>query len=136
MIVVDTNTLGYLYFPTEYTEDVLKLLQRDSHWVAPLLWRSEFRSILAKYERSGLIDLRTALAMQAQAERQLAGFEYSVNSAPVLTLAIQSGCSTYDCEFLSLAISLNVPLITADKKLIKAFPEVSVTARNYLRDLS
>ena len=133
MIVADTNTIAYLYLPTAQTDNVVSLLHQDPHWIAPLLWRSEFRSVLALYVRKGFIDLNTAIAMQSQAEQQLADNEYSVNSMDVLALASESGCSAYDCEFLSLAISLNLKLITGDKKLIQRFPGIAMTARDYLR---
>ena len=87
MIVADTNTIAYLYLPTAQTDDVVSLLHKDPHWVAPLLWRSEFRNVLALYVRKGIIDLSTAIAMQSQAEQQLAENEYSVNSTDVLALA-------------------------------------------------
>ena len=132
MIVVDTNTIAYLYLPTDYTSDVEALLERDSHWIAPLLWRSEFRNIMTLYIRKNLIDLDTALQMQAQAEKQLAGNEYSVNSTSVLALAKQSGCSAYDCEFISIAKSLNSTLVTADKKLIASFPGIAMSTKDYL----
>lgn len=132
MIVVDTNTIAYLYLPTQYTADVEALLGKDPHWVASLLWRSEFRNIMALYVRKNIIDLDTALQMQVQAERQLAGNEYSVNSASVLVLAKESGCSAYDCEFVSIAKSLNTKLVTADKKLIDKFPGIATTAKSYL----
>ena len=132
MIVVDTNTIAYLYLPTDYTSDVEALLERDSHWIAPLLWRSEFRNIMTLYIRKNLIDLDTALQMQAQAEKQLAGNEYSVNSTTVLALAKQSGCSAYDCEFISIAKSLNSTLVTADKKLIASFPGIAMSTKDYL----
>jgi len=133
MIVADTNTIAYLYLPTAQTDDVVSLLHKDPHWVAPLLWRSEFRNVLALYVRKGIIDLSTAIAMQSQAEQQLAENEYSVNSSDVLTLASESGCSAYDCEFISLAKSLNLKLITSDKKLIQMFPKIAMTAGDYLR---
>ena len=47
MIVVDTNTLAYLYLPSTQTDDVVALLRNDPAWAAPLLWRSEFRNVLA-----------------------------------------------------------------------------------------
>jgi len=133
MIVVDTNTIAYLYLPTEHTDDVVLLLHKDPHWVAPLLWRSEFRNVLAIYVRKNIIDLNTAIVMQAQAEAHLADKEYTVNSMDVLTLAELSDCSAYDCEFISLAKSLNIKLITGDRKLVQAFPEIAMTPGNYLR---
>ena len=60
--------------------------------------------------------------MQSQAERQLADNEYTANSMDVLTLAKETGCSAYDCELVSLAKSLNLKLITGDKKLVQIFP--------------
>ena len=132
MIVVDTNTVAYLYLPSDYTSDVEKLLDVDSHWVAPALWRSEFRNILALYVRKNLVDLKTACQMQEQAELVLANNEYQVDSHSVLTLAAESGCSAYDCEFISLAKSLNVKLITADKKLLSSFPSIAINAKNYV----
>lgn len=133
MIVADTNTIAYLYLPTAQTDDVVSLLHKDPHWVAPLLWRSEFRNVLALYIKKGFVDLSTAIAMQSQAEQQLADNEYTVKSMDVIALASDSGCSAYDCEFISLAKSLNIKLITGDKKLIQGFPEVAMTAGDYLR---
>lgn len=133
MIVADTNTIAYLYLPTDQTDDVVSLLHKDPQWVAPLLWRSEFRNVLALYVRKNVIDFDTAIAMQAQAERQLADNGYTVNSMDVLALSKETGCSAYDCEFVSLAKSLNLKLITGDKKLIRSFPEIAITAGDYLR---
>jgi predicted nucleic acid-binding protein len=133
MIVTDTNTIAYLYLPTDQTDNVVSLLHTDSQWIAPLRWRSELRNVLAMYVRKSIIDLSTAIAIQAQAEQQLADNEYTVNSMDVLTLAQQSGCSAYDCEFVSLAISLSLKLITGDQKLIQTFPNIAMTAGDYLR---
>ena len=136
MIVVDTNTVAYLYLPTEYTADVEQLLESDCHWLAPSLWRSEFRNILALYMRKAIIDLDTAYHMQSQAEALLATNEYQVDSLSVLTLAQESGCSAYDCEFISLAKTLETTLITADRKLQKIFPRVAVSAKTYTAGMS
>jgi predicted nucleic acid-binding protein len=133
MIVTDTNTIAYLYLPTDQTDNVVSLLHTDSQWIAPLLWRSELRNVLAMYVRKSIIDLSTAIAIQAQAEQQLADNEYTVNSMDVLRLAQQSGCSAYDCEFVSLATSLSLKLITSDQKLIQTFSNVAMTAGEYLR---
>lgn len=132
MIVVDTNTIAYLYLPTECTADVENLLDIDSEWIAPALWRSEFRNILALYIRKNLLDFNTACEMQAQAETLLANNEYQVDSVSVLKLANDTGCSAYDCEFIALAKSLNLKLITADKKLLNTFPDVAFTAKNFI----
>lgn len=45
----------------------------------------------------------------------------------VLALALKSGCGAYDCEFVWLASHLRVPLVTADKRILAAFPSVALS---------
>lgn len=123
MIVVDTNVVAYLYLPTEFTAHAERLLERDPVWFAPVLWRSEFRNILAGYLRRQTLRFEEACALQAEAESLLAGNEREVDSGRVLELVRGSDCSAYDCEFAALAIGLDTKLVTMDRKLLKAFPE-------------
>ena len=123
MIVVDSNVLAYLYLPGEHSVKAEALLEKDPEWVVPLLWRSEFRNILAGYMRRRMLSLEQATALQLEAEGLLAGAEFEVDSRNVLELASNSDCSAYDCEFVSLAISLNTKLVTMDKKLLREFPK-------------
>lgn len=123
MIVVDTNVVAYLYLPTDHTARAEALLQQDPEWVAPVLWRSEFRNILAGYMRRKTLTLDEARAVQAEAEALLAGNEHDVDSQHVLELVRDSDCSAYDCEYVALAIRLGVKLVTMDSKLLKAFPK-------------
>ncbi|RTL15920.1 MAG: PIN domain-containing protein [Rhodocyclaceae bacterium] len=126
MIVVDTNVLAYLYLPTEFTPHAEALLERDPEWVAPVLWRSEFRSILAGYLRRRILAFDDARALQAEAESLLAGNEHEVDSQRVLELVRDTDCSAYDCEFAALAMHLDVKLVTMDAKLLRAFPKFAV----------
>jgi len=126
MIVVDTNVLAYLYLPGELTSAAEALLEHDPHWIAPLLWRSEFRNILAGYMRRKSLTLDQAHTVQSEAEGLLAGSEYEVDSLRVLELVRDSDCSAYDCEFIALAQTLETKLVTMDAKLLKAFPNVAL----------
>ena len=123
MIVVDSNIIAYLYLPGEHTEKAEALLERDPDWAAPLLWRSEFRNILAGYMRRKTLTFEDARALQLEAESLLAGAEHEVDSRLVLELVRDSDCSAYDCEFVALAMTLGVKLVTMDGKLLKAFPK-------------
>ena len=125
MIVVDTNILAYLYLPTEHTQKVEALLVNDPEWIAPTLWRSEFRNVLALYLRKNLLTFDQALAIQNEAESLLQDSEFVVNSLDVLQLVQNSECSAYDCEFVVLAKYMNVHLITMDKKILKNFPDIA-----------
>ncbi len=123
MIVVDTNVLAYLYLPGEHTAQAEALLERDPQWAAPVLWRSEFRNILAGYIRRSTLTFEQARDIQAEAENLLSGAEHDVDSQRVLELVRDSDCSAYDCEFVALAMKLGAALVTMDAKLLRAFPE-------------
>jgi predicted nucleic acid-binding protein len=127
MIVVDTNVITYLLLPTPVTPAAETLYRRDPDWAAPVLWRSEFRNVLALYLRKGLLPLDRALAVQEEAERLMAGREFQVQSSAVLQLTQASACSAYDCEFVAVARDLGTSLYTADKRLRKAFPNIAQT---------
>lgn len=126
MTVVDSNVVAYLYLPGEYTAAAEALLERDPDWAAPLLWRSEFRNILAGYLRRQTLDFDQVCSLQNEAEGLLAGSEFEVDSQAVLELVRDSDCSAYDCEFVALAIRLDTKLVTMDRKLLKAFPTRAV----------
>jgi predicted nucleic acid-binding protein len=129
VIVVDTNVIAYLYLPGVFTPRTEALLERDAEWAAPWLWRSEFRNILGGYVRRNTISLRAAVDLQTEAERLLAGGEYEVDSRAILELASQSGCSAYDCEFVALAVTLGVKLVTMDAQVLRSFPSLTVSLR-------
>jgi len=133
VIVADTNLLIYLYVAGERTAQAEAVLRRDPIWVAPLLWRSEFRNALLGLIRRQVLTLADAAQIIQEAESHMAGHEYSVVSGEVLALAEQSGCSSYDCEYISLAIHLNTPLVTADQQLCTAFPKIAVQPERFLR---
>lgn len=125
MIVVDSNIVAYLYLPGEYTVAAETLLEKDPVWAAPVLWRSEFRNILAGYMRRGSLTFQQAQEIQSEAEDLLNGAEYDVDSLSVLQLVRDSECSAYDCEFVALATKLGTKLVTMDRKLLRAFPGVA-----------
>lgn len=126
MIVVDTNVIAYLFFDGPYQKEARALFKNDPIWMAPILWRSEFRNVLATYLRQKLINLNTAIQILQKAEEIFQGNEFQVKSDQVMKLVNQSSCSAYDCEFIALAQYLEVDFYTSDKKLISAFPHCAI----------
>ena len=124
---MDTNLLVYLYVAGQRTRQAEAVLRRDPTWVAPLLWRSEFRNTLVGLVRRRALVLEDAMRVAVEAERVMRGREYSVATDEVLRLADRSGCSAYDCEFVALAEDLRVPLVTVDRAVLRAFSAVAVT---------
>ena len=132
MIVVDTNVIAYLALPTKYTAKAERLLAIDPEWTAPVLWRSEFRNVLANYLRKSMMTIESALGIQIEMEELMRGREYDISSLEVLSLTGLSNCSAYDCEFVALASDLAVPLITSDLGLLRAFPGVARSPADYV----
>lgn len=132
MIAADTNLLVYLFVPGQRTAAAEAVFARDPAWAAPLLWRSEFRNALIGLVRSGALELGDALAVAAAAERRMLGREYSVVSHRVLALAHRSGCSAYDCEYVSLAQDLGTRLVTTDREVLAAFPTTAVSPEEFI----
>ncbi|MGB5617907.1 MAG: hypothetical protein WBM78_13775, partial [Desulfobacterales bacterium] len=67
-----------------------------------------------------------------QAEWLMRGNEYSLTSASVLQLVVQSNCSAYDCKFVALALDLRIPLITMDKRILTSFPEAAMRLEDFI----
>lgn len=126
MIVVDTNVIAYLLLGGEKTPQAREAFLKDPLWGAPVLWRSEFRNVLATQIRHGYLGLPDALELAREAETLLSGMEYHVESGNVLSLAASSGCSAYDCEFIALAQDLGIPLVTSDSEILEAFPAIAL----------
>lgn len=122
MIAVDTNVIAYLFLRGEFSAQAEAWLRDDREWVAPVLWRSEFRNLLAGYLRRKQLTFDLVREIQREAQALLIGNEHEVDSERVLELVRDSDCSAYDCEFVSVAMRLGVKLLTADKKVLKAFP--------------
>lgn len=125
MIVVDTNVVAYLYIESEFTPRAEALMARDADWAVPLLWRSEFRNILAGAVRRRRLDYDGALRLLDEAEDLLAGREHEVASREVMAFVRESRCSAYDCEFVALASRLGVKLVTMDARILEAFPRLA-----------
>ena len=132
MIVVDTNIICYLYLPTKYSKSAELLLKKEPHWAAPILWKSEFRNVLAGYLRKKLLDFDSIISILEEAENMLSNQEYQVSSLSAMSLASKSDCSSYDCEFVALAEHLKIKLITQDKQILRNFPAIAFSLESYL----
>ena len=132
MIVVDTNIIAYLFLASDRSLHGERVFQKDPAWLAPLLWRSEFRNVLALYLRKGLIPLADAQEIMDQAARFMQDREFEVQSNQVLNFVASSTCSAYDCEFVALAADLKLPLVTTDQQILEQFPEIAVSLEAFL----
>ena len=133
MIVVDTNVLAYTLLEGSRTATCRAVFARDAEWAAPPLARSELRSVLVGEVRGGRLNLGEASGVLGAVDVALQERQFDVESARVLTLALTSGCSAYDCEFVALAEALDVPLVTTDRQVLTAFPDRALAPEAFVK---
>lgn len=132
MIVVDSNIIIYIHVQSGWTQQALQVLRKDPQWVAPPLWESEFRNVMAGYMRRGILGLEQAKQITSSALKTMEAREILPPSNLVLELVAASNCSAYDCEYAALARHLNIKLITNDQKVLQNFPETAFSLNAFL----
>ena len=133
MIIVDTNIIAYLHVSGKFTPFALQLLEKDSSWIAPPLWQSEFRNLLLNYIRHDVMSLEEGINLMEDALITMQDRELAPSSSLILSLAAESSLSAYDCEFVALARELNCMLVTVDKQIIKVFPGTAISLEEAIR---
>lgn len=131
MIVVDNDVISYFWLEATRTEAARRARKKDTDWIAPYLWRSEFRSVLQQHMRVKGLPYSEALRYAEKAERDMQGSEFSVKTPDVLKLVDQTGHSAYDCEYVALAQAMNVKLVTGDRDLPARFPDTAVLLEDF-----
>lgn len=128
---MDHSVLVYFWLPNRFEALAEAAKAKDGMWASPVSWRAEFRSVLAEYLRRKKLTLSEALAVYLNAQRDLADREFSVPPERILKLALSSNCSAYDCEYVGLAMDLDVPLVTTDGRILREFPKIAVSLENF-----
>jgi predicted nucleic acid-binding protein len=132
MIVVDTNLLACLLLPTPFSTEAEAVFLKDPEWMAPALIHSELRNVMLGAVRRKDIDPQDADSLLARASEIISLPARRIDGSEVFALALRSGCNSYDCEFVWLAGNLHSSLITADKKVLNAFPDLAMTPAIFL----
>lgn len=133
MIVADTNLVIYLFVSSEFTERARQVHVLDQDWVFPPIALSESANALATLAREKWITSETASAALAHIEKRIIAGYRDVSIRAVLDLAIQERISAYDAQFIVLARSLGVRLVTEDGRLRKAFPEITLSMEAFAK---
>jgi predicted nucleic acid-binding protein len=133
VIVADCGVLVYFWLPGAFAEWAEAAKAQDGIWAAPVLWRAEFRNVLAGYLRRKLLTEAEANAAFLNAQKDLGAQEFTVPTERILKLVLASDCTAYDCEYVALAQDLGVPLVTTDKQILRAFPKTAVALEKFAR---
>ena len=132
MIVVDTNILAYAVLPGPHREMASLIARREPSWLAPKLWRSELRNVLSTSIRHRGLELADAIVAFQKAEQLVEDVDIEDRTEACLALSRQGSISSYDAEFVLTAEERSLRLVTADKKVARAFPEIAILASAFV----
>jgi predicted nucleic acid-binding protein len=132
VIVADTNLVAYLLIEGDRTATARAVWEKDPRWMLPTLWRSEFLNVLTTAMRAGVLTLSQAHDTWRVAQTIFGNSEVEPSGDDVLNAAADRKLSAYDAQFVVAAADLKVPLVTADRRLQKACPDLAVAPERFV----
>jgi predicted nucleic acid-binding protein len=131
-VVVDTNVVAYILLGTQaFVDEARTALRTEVDLLAPAHWEAELANVLWMAVRSGVLPPEEGPARLSLARR------LGVQTVPTATLcqgallrSVASGISVYDTLFVELAARTDCHLVTFDKALLKAFPDIAIRPRD------
>jgi predicted nucleic acid-binding protein len=135
MIIVDASVVAFLLIDGELTDAVRELHRIDPDWVTPPILNHEMLNILAAV---GSAEGNSA-AMEGvwrDVRALVASRQQVPDPVRSLRLGVELGISGNEAQYLCLADSLGLPLITQEKNLLQAAPQRAVSVLDYLGSLS
>jgi len=131
VIVADTNVISYLLIDGPRTEAARRVWRADPRWLVPTLWRSEFLNVLWLTVRAHIMDEDDALRTWEHAAEHLGLIEREPDAISVLRIALRDGITAYDAQFVAAAEQAEVRLVTSDRRLLKARPDLAVSIERF-----
>jgi predicted nucleic acid-binding protein len=132
MIVIDANILIYSLIECDFTPQITRLRQQDADWRTTPLCLHEVLNVLATYQRRELLTPAQCNKLLEVARRFIAQAAEETDLPLALKLAGKFGITGYDAEYIALAQTLGTPLITEDRKLRNAVPQLTQSLQQYL----
>ena len=131
MIVADTSLIASLLLSTVATKVAEAVLEKDPEWVAPSLWRSEFRNVLATQIKVLGLPVDDAVALFEKAEEVVKEPAMEAETQVILRLAHGKKLSAYDAEYVALAQILKIPLVTFDTGILKVASQGAISPKSF-----
>jgi len=130
--VVDTNVVAYFLLGTEsFVDEARHGLESVADPVAPAHWEAELTNVLWMAVRAGVLPAEEGPVRLGLARRL--GIESVATSTlcqGALLRAISTSVSVYDTLFVELASRISAPLVTFDKAILRAFPDIARRPRD------
>ena len=130
--VVDTNVVAYLLLGTApFAKEARAGFERVVTPLAPAHWEAELANVVWMAVRAGVVSPADGPARLGLARRLgIESIATSTLSQGALLRSIESGVSVYDTLFVELAARSACPLLTFDKAVLKAFPDIACRPRD------
>lgn len=133
MQVIDAS-VGVKWVVPEEDADIARRLIGADDLLVPALFYFEVGNAIWKKARRGELLLDLLLPEMAILRDLTEPFDDAEFAARALALAVELDHPIYDCLYLAAAEAFDVPLITADRRFIKAIG--GTRYRSLVRDLS
>ena len=130
--VVDTNVVAYFLLGTEaFVDEARTCFENVSDPIAPAHWEAELANVVWMAIRTGVLPAEEGPVRLGLARR------LGIQSVATTTLcqgallrAVTSGVPVYDTLFVELAARTATPLVTFDKAVLRAFPDLARRPRD------
>ena len=132
MIVADANLLINLVCATPLADMARRIRALDQDWVSPQLWQAEVLNGLLVMHRAGLLSLAEATQAWRNAAAVAVIGVHEGDPADILQTAQDAGLSAYDAHYVCMARALGIPLVTEDRKVLRACPDVARSMQAFL----
>jgi predicted nucleic acid-binding protein len=132
MIVIDANILIYALIECDNSRLIPQLRAKDADWRTTELCQHEALNVLVTYQRRGVLTLEQCRVLLKHARRFITDAQHEVDMEASLTAAAKYGITGYDAQYVALAESLSVPLITEDRKLCQAVPGIGISMQEFI----
>jgi predicted nucleic acid-binding protein len=130
--VIDTNVVAYFLLGTEaFVDEARYCLEALADLVAPAHWEAEVTNVLWMAVRTGVLPAEEGPVRLGLARRL--GIESIATSTlcqGALLRAVATNVSVYDTLFVELASRIGSPLVTFDKTILRAFPDIARRPRD------
>jgi predicted nucleic acid-binding protein len=130
--VIDTNVVAYFLLGTEtFVDEARHAFETVTEPIAPGHWEAELTNAVWMAVRSGVLPAEEGPVRLGLARR------LGIESVPTATLcqgallrAVRANASPHDTLFVELAARTASPLVTFDKAVLRAFPDVARRPRD------
>ena len=134
MIVVDVNIILYFLVAGQRTPAARAIFEYDSEWLLPTLLPHEFLNVLVIWYKQGYLSEHQCLNAWRRGLMMFEGRLIQPDMEAALKLALRHQITAYDAQYVELARSRKLSLVTEDGEILRKFPAIARTMTAFLKE--